>query len=384
MMRLARTVALLIVLAACSRAPGNGGGEPRAPSDANLGATGIRFLGEGGATGFARAIVPRELSFPADHGSHDEFRTEWWYFVGNLDASDGAHYGFELTFFRIALSPSAPVRGSAWGANQVWMANLAVTDVARGRFASAERFARGALGLAGANGNPFRVWVNDWSVQGSMDAQTADVTVTARDEEISLALRLQASKPPVAQGDRGLDAKGPEPGNASYYYSFPRLAATGTIEVGGATTEVTGSAWIDREWATSALSPGLVGWDWFALQLADGSELMYYRLRDSSGAASPFSSGSIVTAEGEARHLTADDVRLTAVDYWRSDRTGVRYPVAWRLEVPGDDAVFEIKPYLEEQEVDLAVRYWEGAVRVTGRNGTAPVRGQGYLELAGY
>jgi predicted secreted hydrolase len=384
-MRLARIVALILVLAACSRAPANRGAESgAADTGANLGATGIRFLGEGAATGFARATVPRDLSFPTDHGSHDAFRTEWWYFVGNVDGGDGSHFGFELTFFRIALSPAARSRSSAWGADQVWMAHFAVTDVARGRFATAERFARGALGLAGAEADPFRVWVNDWSVDGSMGARAADLRVTARDEEMSLALRLTSSKPPVAQGDRGLDAKGPEPGNASYYYSFPRLAASGSIEVDGVTTEVTGSAWIDREWGTSALSSGVVGWDWFALQLSDGSDLMYYRLRDASGAASPFSGGSIVNADGESRRLAAGDVRLTPVDYWSSERTGVRYPVAWRLEIPQEQATLEIAPYLEGQEVDLSVRYWEGAVRVVGSKGTSRLTGQGYLELAGY
>jgi predicted secreted hydrolase len=377
--------ALLVVLAACGPTPTNrDAASGEAASDGNLGATGIRFLGDGDDAGFARATIRRELSFPADHGSHDDFRTEWWYFVGNLDSTAGAHFGFELTFFRIALSPEAQSRNSAWGTNQVWMANFAVTDVGQRRFETAERFARGALGLAGAEADPFRVWVKDWSVEGSMDESAADLRVTARDEAMSLALQLKSSKPPIAQGDGGLDAKGPEIGNASYYYSFPRLAATGSIEVAGIATDVAGSAWIDREWGTSALSPGVVGWDWFALQLSDGRELMYYRLRHASGDASPFSGGSIVGADGESRRLAADDVRLTVVDYWRSGRTGIRYPVAWRMEVPSEDAVLEIAPYLEGQEVDLSVRYWEGAVRVEGSRGTSRVTGQGYLELAGY
>jgi predicted secreted hydrolase len=384
-MRFARLVAVLLALAACERVSTNtGAASGPGGANANLGATGIRFLGDGAAPGFARAIEPRDFSFPADHGSHDAFRTEWWYFVGNLDDAAGSHFGFELTFFRIALSPEAESRASAWGTNQVWMANFAVTDVARARFGTAERFARGALGLAGAEAAPFRVWVNDWSVEGFMDSSTADLRVTARDAEMSVALQLKATKPPVAQGDRGLDAKGPERGNASYYYSFPRLAATGSIEVDGVATEVTGNAWIDREWGTSALSAGVAGWDWFALQLSDGRDLMYYRLRDANGNASPFSGGSIVDADGESRRLAAGDVRLTAVDYWRSARTGIRYPVAWRLEVPSEDAVLEIVPYLEDQEVDLSVRYWEGAVRVAGNQGASRLTGHGYLELAGY
>lgn len=381
-----RACALMVLagLAACGRAPANRGEPVERASDANVAPTGIRFLGEGDSAGFARALAPRELSFPADHGSHDAFRTEWWYFTGNLDDGAGSHFGFELTFFRIALRPEASARDSSWGANQVWMAHFALTDVARGRFAAAERFARGSLGLAGAAAEPFRVWVKDWSVEGAADARGADLTLAARDAEMSLELRLTATKPPVAQGDRGLDAKGPEPGNASYYYSFPRLTASGSIALDGVATAVNGSAWIDREWGTSALSPGVVGWDWFALQLSDGRELMYYRLRQASGEATPFSGGSIIAADGQSKRLEADDVRLSPIDFWRSGRTGVRYPVAWRMEVPGESLVLEIKPYLDSQEVNLSVRYWEGAVRAVGTAGASALTGQGYLELAGY
>jgi predicted secreted hydrolase len=375
--------ATLTVLAACGRAPANVGGESNAEGGA-LAATGIRFLGEGDGTGFARATTRRDFSFPADHGSHDEFRSEWWYFTGNLDGSGGAHFGFELTFFRIALSPAAAARASAWGANQVWMAHFAVTDVAGKRFATAERFARGALGLAGAEADPFHVWVKDWYVEGLADATDAHLRVEARNEGMALALKLDAAKPPVAHGDHGLDAKGPEPGNASYYYSFPRLAASGSVELDGVATEVSGTAWIDREWSTSALSAGVVGWDWFALQLSDGRELMYYRLRGAAGDTSPFSGGSIVGVGGESRHLRADDVLLTARDYWRSERTGVRYPVAWQMEVPSEDIALEVVPYIENQEVDLAVRYWEGAVHAAGNAGKSQLTGRGYLELAGY
>lgn len=385
-MRGAYLLALVVALAGCGRdAPKSGAsGSDVTGSAASLGATGIRFLGEGDSAGFARATSPRELSFPGDHGSHSDFRTEWWYFTGNLESAAGAHFGFELTFFRVALGPEGRARDSAWGANQVWMAHLAVTDVAHGRFSTAERLARGSLGLAGTEPVPFHVWVKDWAVEGLADASSVDLDLAARDGEMALALHLKSLKPPVAQGDRGLDAKGPELGNASYYYSFTRVAATGTISLGGVSTAVSGSAWIDREWGTSALSGGVIGWDWFALQLSDDRELMYYRLRQPNGDPSPFSSGSIVTADGVSRRLGADDVRLTATGLWRSKRTGIRYPVAWRLEIPSEDVTLEITPYLENQEVDLSVRYWEGAVHATGSDGTSELTGQGYLELAGY
>jgi predicted secreted hydrolase len=373
-----------IALGACARDPAVSN-DASEGSAAGLGAAGVRFLGDAAADGFARALAPRPFTFPADHASHDEFRSEWWYFTGNLDDGGGAHYGFELTFFRIALEPDAARRESAWGTNQVWMAHFALTDVTRGRFAAAERFARGgALGLAGATAEPLRVWTKNWSVAGSANAATADLTLSASDAENALSLRLNAVKPLVTQGDGGLDAKGPEPGNASYYYSFPRLTATGVLTLAGEEVAVSGSAWFDREWGTSALSAGVVGWDWFALQLSDGRDLMYYRLRAASGGATPFSGGSLVDADGVAVRLSADDVRLTVVDEWRSERTGVTYPVAWRMELPAENLSLVIEPYLEDQEIDLSVRYWEGAVRARGTAAGTRIDGQGYLELAGY
>ena len=190
--------------------------------------------------------------------------------------------------------------------------------------------------------------------------------------------------PHVAQGDRGLDIKGAGSGNASHYYSVPRLAADGEVTVAGESFEVTGVAWLDREWSTSSLEPGTVGWDWFALQLSDGSNLMFYRLRSESGGASPYSGGTLVSADGSRTRLGAQDVALTAVDEWTSAATGVRYPVAWRLEVPGSGIELETRPYLNDQELGLSVRYWEGAVHAEGHGPLGPLTAQGYLELAGY
>jgi predicted secreted hydrolase len=240
---------LLVGLAACkpvaapeSLTPFAGGAQEPAAQ------TGLRFLGGRVEDGFARAMEPRDLVFPADHGSHDEFRNEWWYFTGNLATSSGREFGFELTFFRIGLSPrgAEESRASAWKANQVWMAHFAITDVQNGRLVVAERLARGALGLAGATATPFRVWVEDWSVSGNADAQSAALTLQAQDGQASASLELEALKPVAIHGNRGLDSKGPEPGNASYYYSFPRLAVRGWVAVDGARSDVTGSAWMER------------------------------------------------------------------------------------------------------------------------------------------
>ncbi len=374
-----RRLACVFVLAAAGCAP------PQATTPpADRGPMGIARLLGGSADRFARATEPRMLRFPQDHGAHPAFRDEWWYFTGNVSDSLGREYGFELTFFRIALTPAAPQRTSAWGANQVWMANFALTDAAGRRFFASERRARGALGLAGGTATPLRIWVEDWSAEGSADGRSLRVRLRAADADRSLDLDLESTGPPVPQGDGGLDAKGPEPGNASYYYSVPHLTVSGSLELEGRPIEVRGLAWFDREWSTSALSDGVAGWDWFALHLSDGRELMFYRLRSTGGAATRFSKGALIGADGTRTPLGADDVRLTATRYWMSPRTGTRYPVAWRLDVPRAGIALVITPYVEGQELDLTVRYWEGAVHAAGSIGARDGTALGYVELAGY
>jgi predicted secreted hydrolase len=370
-------VLMVMVLAACEEAAQ----ESNPPAT-----TGLRLLGGETADGFARATAPHDFSFPADHGSHPQFRTEWWYFTGNLATDTGRHFGFELTFFRYALAPESvrPEGSSAWRADQVWLAHFAVTDSANGRFTARERLTRGALELAGANAEPLRVWVKDWSARGESSDGELSLELDAHDEGVGLTLEVASTVPPVPQGDRGLDRKGAEVGNASYYYSMPRLEARGTVTVGDESFAVTGLAWLDREWSTSSLEPGTVGWDWFALHLSDGGSLMFYRLRRASGEPSPFSGGTLVGADGDRIRLGADDVALTPLAYWTSDATGVRYPVAWRLEARAARIALEIRPYLENQELDLSVRYWEGAVHAQGQGPGGELTAQGYLELAGY
>jgi predicted secreted hydrolase len=376
------SVARLLVAAGAAILIGGCEG-PAAPATAG---TGIRFLADGGAAaGFARASTPRSLSFPLDHGAHPRFHTEWWYFTGNVDAADGRHFGFELTFFRIALRPSPAQSRSAWTTNQAWMAHFAVSDVKTGRLIAAERLARGALGLAGATSAPFRVWVEDWSADGNLDARDGTVRLQAAGDGAAADLRLTALMPPMAHGQHGLDRKGAEPGNASYYYSIPRLDVAGTLRVGdGEPLPVQGSAWMDREWSSSGLDPDIAGWDWFGLQLTDGRDLMFYRLRDGAGAASPFSGGTLIVPGGGARHLSADDVTATPLRRWRSRATGVTYPVAWRLRSDDPELDLTVEPYFDDQELKLSVRYWEGAVRAAGTAQGKDVSGQGYLELAGY
>jgi predicted secreted hydrolase len=347
--------------------------------------TGLRYLGGSEDAGFVRALTPREFVFPADHASHPEYQTEWWYFTGNLTAENGRHFGFELTFFRYALAPThAEVSASAWRSNQAWLAHFAITDTAAGRFHAAERRSRQALGLAGAATSPLRIWVEDWSLTSAGGPATFPLQLRARDREIGLALELASAQPPVAHGERGLSRKGAAPGNASYYYSVPRLEAHGTLDVGGESFAVTGLTWMDREWSTSSLEPGVVGWDWFALNLSDGGSLMFYRLRTGSGESSPFSGGTWVRPDGGRIALAAGDVSLTVREYWQSSATGSRYPIAWRFRVPSANLDLELRPYLQGQELDLSVRYWEGAVRGDGEGSDGKVTAEGYLELTGY
>ncbi|HEX5047839.1 MAG TPA: lipocalin-like domain-containing protein [Gammaproteobacteria bacterium] len=376
--RLAFAGAALLALAACGSAGHRAGDSPSSGSF-----SGTRFLGDPATNGFARATGPREFSFPADHGQHSEYRTEWWYFTGNLRDADGRRYGFELTFFRIGLAAEAAARQSAWGASQMWMAHFAVTDADGHRFAAVERLARDALGLAGASSAPFRVWVKDWSAEGTFAEGRTDFHLRARDGGLAIDLRLEGTGAPVLQGDGGLDAKGPEPGNASYYYSMPRVAAKGELTTNGRSAEVSGTVWVDREWSTSALSEGIVGWDWFALRLRDGRDLMFYRLRRSDGSASEFSGGSLVESDGiTRRRLHAADVDAEALGWWTSPQTAVRYPIRWRLRVPSAGVDLDVEPYIPNQELVLSVRYWEGAVGASGAGGEPEA--EGYLELAGY
>jgi predicted secreted hydrolase len=333
--------------------------------------------------GYARAIGPRDFRFPADHGPHPEFRTEWWYYTGNLETAEGRRFGFQLTFFRSALAPEIPARESAWATRQAWLAHFTISDLGGGRFHSFERWSRGAIGLAGARAEPFRVWVKDWAAEG-VGGQAPPMRLAASEGNLGIDLMLQPGKPPVLQGDRGLAQKGPEIGNASYYYSLTRMPAAGTVRQGSKRFAVTGLAWMDREWSTSSLGRDQVGWDWFALQLSNGSDLMLYRLLRRDGSAEPASSGTVVSPSGEARPLALPDFQIAGSGEWRSPRSGARYPARWRVRIPSEELDLEIRPVLADQELDVSFRYWEGAVEIEGTRRGRPVGGHGYVELTGY
>jgi predicted secreted hydrolase len=341
------------------------------------------LLGGEDPGGFARAVAPRDFRFPDDHGPHPEFRHEWWYFTGNLHASGGRRFGYQLTFFRFALSPAPPDRESRWGTNQAYMAHFAVTDAEGRRFRHFERTGRGALGLAGATAQPFRVWLDNWSAEGGK-ASTLPIRLRARDGKVSVDLLLDTARPIVLQGDRGFSRKGVSPGNASYYYSMTRLTTRGTVRVEEGSFPVEGNSWLDREWGTSSLERGQAGWDWFALQLSDGRDLMFYRLRREDGGTDPFSAGTLVLPGGSVRFLSPDDVRIETLESWKSPESGARYPSRWRLLVPSERLELEVVPRVADQELRTTVRYWEGTVGVRGTSRGGPVEGDGYVELTGY
>jgi predicted secreted hydrolase len=341
---------------------------------------------------FAQALAPKPLEFPRDQGPHPGYRQEWWYLTGNLDSAAGERFGFELTIFRFALAPGDPepiradsqpaVESSAWHTRQIYLGHFAVTDVARHRFRFTVKLARGALGLAGAQADPLRVWVGNWQISQDT-AEGSAWRLRAAGKGYILSLTAQPMMPPVLNGQRGLSRKSGEPGNATYYYSIPRVAIQGTIVRNGQPLRVRGLAWLDREWGSGSLGPREAGWDWFGLQLGDGSCLMFYSLRDRGGAEDPYSAGTWIDSEGHARPLSRDDVRIEVLSYW-TDAAGTRYPARWRLVVPSTNLDITVHPVLADQELTTSPRYWEGAVDISGTRGVRSIAGRGYVELAGY
>jgi predicted secreted hydrolase len=338
---------------------------------------------DSGSEGFLRVTEPQAFVFPADHGPHPGYQTEWWYYTGNLEADSGRRFGYQLTFFRRALTPpeAAADRDSEWATDQVYMAHLAISDIDGAEYKARERFARGAAGLAGARAEPFNVWLEDWQVE---EVGPGVTRMQAADDGLALDLLLSDLKGPILQGDQGYSAKGPQPGNASYYYSLSRLQTEGTLQVGDAQHEVEGLSWMDHEWSTSALGAGQVGWDWFSIQLDDGSELMVFQLRQEDGSIDPFSSGTFIAADAATRQLGVESFEIRVQDTWRSPHTGAIYPSRWTITVPSEDLTLQIEPYLADQELTVSYAYWEGAVEATGTRAGQPVSGGGYAELTGY
>lgn len=343
----------------------------------------VNALSPQDSAGYQRAQPGTELSFPVDYGPHPDYQIEWWYYTGNLETVEGRHFGYQLTFFRRALLPpnERKQRPSDWSADQVYLAHFALSDVGSENFQSFERYARGAAGLAGANADPFHVWLYDWEiVQTGLGAYR----LHASQEDLTIQLELQDQKGIILHGDQGYSQKGPQVGNASYYMSQTRLESTGEIRIGEQSFAVSGLSWMDHEFSTSALAQNQIGWDWFSLQLDDGSELMVFQLRRVDGSVDPFSSGTLIDPDGDTRHLDQTDFTIQPLGTWQSPHSGGIYPTDWVVRVPKFDLTLNLEPYLADQELRLSFTYWEGAVQITGTHAGLEVGGDGYVELTGY
>ncbi len=334
-------------------------------------------------TGFERAEGSREWSFPRDFGPHPDYQTEWWYYTGNLQSETGGRFGYQLTFFRRALLPEAErqERTSNWATDQVYMAHFALTDISAEEHYAFERFTRGTAGLAGAQADPYQVWLENWEVE---QMANGEYQMRAEQNGVGIQLRLKDLKGPIFHGDQGYSQKGPDQGNASYYFSQTRLESEGLIEVDGEAYPVAGLSWMDHEFSTSALSDGQVGWDWFSIQLDNDSELMVFQIRRADGSIDPFSSGTWISPGGKTMHLEQEQFEIQVLDSWLSTTSGGEYPAAWKLVIPSLQLNLDIEPYLLDQEMDVSYAYWEGAVHVSGTAQGQMVSGDGYVEMTGY
>ena len=325
------------------------------------------------------------FTFPDDHAAHPEFRIEWWYYTGNLDAHDGRRFGYQVTFFRVGVDPT-PDNPSRWAVRDLYMTHLAISDPAGRRYRFVERLNRAGPGLAGAATDRYHVWNDDWHV--SRDADGRHV-IEVQEDGLGVNLLLGEGRPPTINGRDGVSQKGAVGGNASHYYSITRMPTRGVIVIDGERTPVTGLSWMDREFGTTFLEADQQGWDWFALQLSDGSDLMLYQLRRDDGLRDPHSSGTLTRANGEVVRLTSGEFALDPTGaVFRSVSTGAAYPLEWRIAVPGEALSLTVSTPLANQELDATastgVAYWEGLVDVAGTHGGREVTGRGYMEMTGY
>lgn len=342
----------------------------------------IAALSGGNTEGYSIADKPIEFVFPDDHGAHEDFRNEWWYFTGNLYDRDGRRFGYQLTFFRIALSPVDLERESEWATNQIYMAHFTISDVENGEFYCFEKLNRGALGIAGFQEEGFGINIEGWSITG-VGSGNFPWQLYAEKDDITLSIEVNPLKDIVLQGENGLSRKSLEEGNASYYYSITRLATEGYIEIEGEKYDVSGNSWLDREWSTSALSQEQGGWDWFSIQLNDGTDIVYFQLRYKDGSTYPYNEGLIVDAGGNTIRLGTNEIPLKVTRTWQSPLGGV-YPIEWQAEIMPLGKTVIIGALFPEQELDLSTRYWEGAVNIYDKEDPAKIIGTGYMELTGY
>lgn len=328
------------------------------------------------ATQYAQVTPGKTFLFPLDHGAHNDFRIEWWYITANLKDAEGQSFGVQWTLFRNALprSNTGPQDNHGWSNRNLWMGHAAVTS--EDEHYAAERYARGGVGQAGVTLAPMSAWIDDWALtsHASIEDPLADMQLQARGPQFSYRLHLTSSKPLVLQGQQGFSQKS-EQGQASYYYSQPFFQAEGTLEIDGKAYQVTGPAWLDREWSSQPLTENQTGWDWFSLHLSDGADVMLYRMRQKDG--EPYLTGTWINADGSTQRLDAKDIELEPQGTTEIEDRDL--PTRWSVKIPGknvDVTVQALNPYAW---MNLQIPYWEGPVRVSGSQ-----KGVGYLEMTGY
>jgi predicted secreted hydrolase len=334
-----------------------------------------------------RAIGPWPWTFPRDHGAHPNFKTEWWYFTGNLhDTQQGRHFGYQLTLFRQGIQFTPAQTTSRWAVRDIYFGHFTISDLAAEKFHVAERISRGALGEAKAATDRMDVALGPWTIQ--QQGASEQIHLIAREADISIDFVEHPLKPLVLEGAGGLSRKADGVGEASYYYSYPRLLTDGQLKIGAKAYSVSGFSWFDHEFSTSSLGKDQVGWDWFCLQLENKEEIMLYAMRDKSGAMDPVSEGTWVKADGTSERLLPGSFSIEKQGTWRSPRSGAVYPAGWHILVRGHRADLTVTPAMADQELHLtkmgALDYWEGACSIDGSVGGAPVKGVGYTELTGY
>ena len=330
---------------------------------------------------WALALPGWKYEFPRDHFAHPDFKTEWWYFTGNLTAEDGRGFGFQLTFFRQGTRRGEDAV-TRFAVDDIKLAHFAVTDIGEGKFRYAQKVSRGAFGEAGFSDGDRIAWIDDWSLQLTGPGK---FRLEAKDAGFALALDLRSTKEPVFHGENGVSQKSAGEGRASHYYSLARLAAEGTLTLDGREIPVKGWSWFDQEWATNQLTENQTGWDWLSLQFEDNTELMLFQIRLKDGGRDPFSHGTWIDAEGNATPVKNEDFELVPGRIWTSNETGGDYPVEWKLRIPKLGLELEVSAVMDAQELVLRpISYWEGSVRGRGMRGSQEVLGRGYLEMTGY
>ncbi|MEM9147840.1 MAG: lipocalin-like domain-containing protein [Pseudomonadota bacterium] len=342
---------------------------PAAAQQADV-SDGLGMMASDPGSGYHEVLPETPIAFPADHGPHPGFRIEWWYITANLEDEAGEALGIQWTLFRFATRPGGEM-AAGWATPQIWMGHAAVTtaDI----HLAAERFARGGIGQAGAVAEPFRAWIDEWRME-SLGTAYAPLRLTSSGDGFSYDLELTEEGPWVLQGERGYSVKS-ERGQASHYTSQPYFKVRGEVEIGTRALQVSGRAWMDREWSSQPLAEGQTGWDWFSLHLPKGEKLMLYRLRDERGG--DYLTGNWITAPGQSERLAPGTVAMEPIRW--VDVAGLEMPVAWQVEIPARGLSIRTEPLNAQAWNALSTSYWEGPVRFDGTH-----RGVGYLEMTGY